>query len=91
VLWSRSGSLVVKSRDFVFRKTAAKEGMETRAPSRKSGKGATMTISNFDSRTKGKRLLPEDRFQFLRALEEQVRRERLARKRPRPSRPVEAA
>jgi hypothetical protein len=88
---SRSGSIAVKSRRFVFRKTTTKDGMEPRAAGWKSGKVATMTISNFDSRTKGKRPLPEDRFQFLRALEEQVRRERLARKRARMTRPRKAA
>jgi hypothetical protein len=75
----------------VFRKTTTKDGMETRAPGRKRWKGATMTISNFDSRTKGKRPLPEDRFRFLCALEEQVRLERLARKLARMGRTGKAA
>lgn len=65
--------------------------MESRAPGRKRGKGAGMTISNFDSRTKGKRPLPEDRFQFLRELEEKVRRDRLARKQAKMAGPVKAA
>jgi hypothetical protein len=50
-----------------------------------------MTFSNFDSRTKGKRPMPEDRFQLLRNLEEQVRRDRLARKQAKMARPVKAA
>jgi len=65
--------------------------MESRAPGRERGKGAIMTFSNFDSRTKGKRPMPEDRFQLLRNLEEQVRRDRLARKQAKMARPVKAA
>jgi hypothetical protein len=59
----------------------------SRAPCRKSCESTDMTISNFDSRTKGKRPLPEERFQFLRELEAQVRRERLARKMAKMERP----
>lgn len=50
-----------------------------------------MLISNFDSRTKGKRPLPEARIQFLRELEEQVRRERLVRKQARLGRAAKVA
>lgn len=50
-----------------------------------------MLISNFDSRTKGKRPLPEARILFLRELEEQVRRERLARKQARLGRAAKVA
>lgn len=81
----------MKSRRFVFRKVATKPGMETRAGGGDHGETATMVISNFDSRTKGKRTLPEDRFRFLRELEEQVRRERLARKLAKPARPARVA
>lgn len=42
--------------------------------------GGAMVYSNFDTRTKGVRAIPEDRLRFLRKLEEQVRRERAARK-----------
>jgi hypothetical protein len=81
----------MKSRQFVFRKTATMPGTETRAESVDRGHRDDMVISNFDSRTKGKRTLPEERFQFLRELEEQVRRERLARKQARLARPAPAA
>lgn len=81
----------MKSRRFVFRKMTTKRGTETRASGDGRGETATMVISNFDSRTKGKRSLPEDRLQFLRDLEEQVRRERLARKVAKLARPAKAA
>ena len=42
-----------------------------------------MVYSNFDTRTRGSRAIPDDRHRFLRELEAQVRRERAARKRER--------
>lgn len=39
-----------------------------------------MNFSNFDARTKGSRVIPEDRLRYLRALEEELRIARAARK-----------
>lgn len=39
-----------------------------------------MNFSNFDARTRGSRVIPEERLRYLRALEQEVRRARAARK-----------